>query len=147
MGSERVRQSLRRQGLCPVYKRTYRVTTDSSHHSPIAPNTLDRRFYGWSPNRAWVADLTYIATAQGWLYLAIIMELASRRIVGRSMSPRMKADLVCQALRLAYGQRRPPVGWILHSDQGSQYANRAYRKLAADFGMQLFMGRRGQCFG
>lgn len=142
MGSERVRQSLRRQGLRPVYKRPYRVTTDSSHHLPVAPNTLDRRFDGWLPNRAWVADLIYIATAKGCLYLAVIMDLASRRIVGWSMSERMKAELVCQALRSAYGQRRPHAGLILHSDQGSQYASRAYRRLAADFGMQISMSRR-----
>jgi transposase InsO family protein len=146
VGSERVRQSLRRQGLRPVYKRPYRVTTDSSHHLPVAPNTLDRRFDGWLPNRAWVADLTYIATAEGWLYLAVIMDLASRRIVGWSMSSRMKADLVCQALRSAYGRLRPPVGLILHSDRGSQYASRAYRILAADFGMVVSMSRKGNCW-
>jgi putative transposase len=120
VGSERVRQSLRRQGLRPVYKRPYRVTTDSSHSLPVALNTLDRRFDNWLPNRAWVADLTYIATAEGWLYLAVIMDLASRRIVGWSMSERMKAGLVCEALRLAYGSRRPPDGLLLHSDRGSQ---------------------------
>lgn len=117
VGSERVRQSLRRQGLRPVYKRPYRVTTDSSHSLPVAPNTLDRRFDNWLPNRAWVADLTYIATAEGWLYLAVIMDLASRRIVGWSMSERMKAGLVCEALRFAYGSRRPPDGLLLHSDR------------------------------
>jgi putative transposase len=141
-GSERVRQSLRRQGLRPVYKRPYRVTTHSSHHLQVAPNILDRRFDDWLPNRAWVADLTYIATAQGWLYLAAIMDLASRRIVGWSMSERMIAGLVCQAIRSAYGQCRPHAGLILHSDQGSQYASRAYRSLAADFGMQVSMSRR-----
>jgi transposase InsO family protein len=113
---------------------------------PVAPNTLDRRFDGWLPNRAWVADLTYIATAEGWLYLAVIMDLASRRIVGWSMSSRMKADLVCQALRSAYGRLRPPVGLILHSDRGSQYASRAYRILAADFGMVVSMSRKGNCW-
>jgi putative transposase len=145
-GSERVRQSLRRQGLRPVYKRPYRVTTDSSHHLPVASNILNRRFDGWPPNRAWVADLTYIATAQGWLYLAVTMDLASRRIVGWSMSEWMKADLVCQALRSAYGQCRPPVGLILHSDQGSQYASYAYRRPAADFGMQTSMSRRANAW-
>jgi putative transposase len=128
--------------LHPIYKRPYRVTTDSSHHLPVAPVILDRRFDGWPPYRAWVADLTYIATVQGWLYLAVIMDLASRRIVGWSMSSRMKADLVCQALRSAYGQRRSTAGLILHSDQGSQYASRAYRRLAADFGMPISMNRR-----
>lgn len=146
VSNERVRQSLRRQGLRPVYKRPYRLTTDSSHHLPVAPNTLDRRFVGWLPNLAWVADLTYIATAEGWLYLAVIMDLASRRIVGWSMPERMKAELVCQALRSAYGQRRPHAGLILHSDQGSQYASRAYRRLAADFGIEFSMSRRANAW-
>jgi putative transposase len=109
---------------------------------PLAPNTLDRRFDGWLPNRVWVADLTYIATAQWWLYLAINRDLASRRIVGWSMSERMGANLMCQALRSAYGQCRPPSGLILHREQGSQYASRAYRGLAADLGMQVSMSRR-----
>jgi transposase InsO family protein len=89
-----------------------------------------------------VADLTFIATAQGWLHLAAIMNLASRRIVSWSMSERMKAGLVCQALRSAYGLRRPTADLILHSDQGRQYASRAYRRLAADFGMRVSMSRR-----
>ena len=97
VGHERVRHSLKRQGLRPVYKRPYRVTTDSAHHKPIAPNVLDRRFDGWRINQAWVADITYIDTDEGWLYLACVMDLASRRIVGWSMSDRIKADLVCQA--------------------------------------------------
>ena len=98
------------------------------------------------PHHAWMADLTYIATAQGWLYLAVIMDLASRRIVGWSMSERMKAGLVCQALRSAYGQCRPLAGLILHSDQGSQYASRAYRSLATDFGIQVSMSRRANAW-
>jgi putative transposase len=140
-GRPRIVQALRQQGLRPVYKRPYRVTTHSSHHPPVAPNILDRHFDSWLPNRVWLADLTYIATAQGWLYLAIIMDLASRRIVSWSMSERMKAGLVCQALRSAYGQCRPPVGLILHSDRGSQYASGAYRRLTAEFGMQVSMSR------
>jgi transposase InsO family protein len=101
VGHERVRNSLKRQDLRPVYKRPYRVTTDSAHHKPIAPNVLDRRVDGWRVNQAWVADITYVATNQGWLYLACVMDLASRRIVGWSMSERIQADLVCQALKSA----------------------------------------------
>jgi len=93
-----------------------------------------------------VADLTYIATAEGWLYLAVIMDLASRRIVGWSMSERMKACLVCEALRFAYGSRRQPAGLLLHSDRGSQYASYDYRTLAADFGMQMSMSRRANAW-
>ena len=96
-----MRRSLKRQGLRPVYKRAYVVTTDSAHRLPVAPNLLDRRFGGWQLNRACVADITYVATGEGWLYLAVVMDLASRRIVGWSMSDAIDAKLVCAALRSA----------------------------------------------
>jgi len=146
VGHERVRRSLQRQGLRPVYKRPYRVTTNSSHHKMIAPNLLDRRFDCWQTNQAWVCDVTYVGTAQGWLYLATVMDLASRRIVGWSMSDRMKADLVCDALRSAYWRRKPPPGLIVHSDRGSQYASDRYRQLIADFRMVQSMSRRANCW-
>ena len=143
---ERVRNSLKRQDLRPVYKRPYRVTTDSAHDKPIAPNVLDRRFDGWAVNQAWVADITYIATGEGWLYLAVIMDLASRRIVGWSMSERIKADLVCQALKSAYWRRKPAAGLIMHSDRGSQYASDTHRQLIKDYGMIQSMSRRANCW-
>ena len=143
---ERVRNSLKRQDLRPVYKRPYRVTTDSAHDKPIAPNVLDRRFDGWRVNQAWVADITYIATGEGWLYLAVIMDLASRRIVGWSMSERIKADLVCQALKSAYWRRKPSAGLIMHSDRGSQYASDPHRQLIKDYGMIQSMSRRANCW-
>ena len=146
IGSERVRQSLKRQGLRPVYKRRYRLTTDSDHRKPVAPHVLNRRFEGWQPNQAWVADVTYIATAEGWLYLACIMDLASRRIVGWSMSERIKADLVCEALKMAYWRRKPAAGLIMHSDRGSQYASAAHRALLKDYKMIQSMSRRGNCW-
>ena len=146
VGHERVRQSLKRQTLSPVYKRPYRVTTDSAHHKPIAPNLLDRRFDGWQVNQAWVADITYICTAEGWLYLACIMDLACRKIVGWSMSDRMKADLVCQALKSAYWKRKPPAGLLMHSDRGSQYASDEHRQLVKDYRMIQSMSRRGSCW-
>ena len=143
---ERVRNSLKRQDLRPVYKRPYRVTTDSAHNKPIAPNVLDRRFDGWCVNRAWVADITYIATGEGWLYLACVMDLASRRIVGWSMSERIKADLVCEALKSAYWRRKPSAGLIMHSDRGSQYASDTHRQLIKDYGMIQSMSRRANCW-
>ena len=146
VGHERVRKSLRRQGLRTLYKRPYRVTTDSNHAKPIAANVLDRRFDGWTVNRAWVADITYVATAEGWLYLAAVMDLASRRIVGWSMSDRIKADLVCEALRSAYWRRKPTAGLIMHTDRGSQYASDRYRGLIKDFGMIQSMSRRANCW-
>jgi putative transposase len=135
VGHERVRKSLKRQTLSPVYKRPYRVTTDSAHRKPIAPNLLDRRFDGWQVNQAWLADITYIATAEGWLYLACIMDLASRRIVGWSMS-----------LKSAYWKRKPPVGLIMHSDRGSQYASDEHRRLIKDYRMIQSMSRRANCW-
>ena len=146
VGHERVRNSLKRLGLHPVYKKPYRVTTDSSHNKPVAPNILDRRFNGWSVNRAWVGDITYVATAEGWLYLACVMDLASRRIVGWSMNERIKADLVCQALTSAYWQRKPAAGLIMHSDRGSQYASDQHRQLINDYGMIQSMSRKANCW-
>jgi transposase InsO family protein len=146
VGHERVRNSLKRQDLRPVYKRPYRVTTDSAHHKPIAPNVLDRRVDGWRVNQAWVADITYVATNQGWLYLACVMDLASRRIVGWSMSERITAELVCQALRSAYWQRKPAAGLIMHSDRGSQYASASHRQLIKDYRMIQPMSRRANCW-
>jgi len=146
VGHERVRNSLKRQDLRPTYKRPYRVTTDSVHKKAIASNVLSRRFEGWQVNHAWTADITYIATAEGWLYLACIMDLASRRIVGWSMSDRMKGDLVCQALKSAYWKRKPPAGLIMHSDRGSQYASDEHRRLIKGYRMIQSMSRRANCW-
>jgi putative transposase len=146
VGHERVRKSLVRQGLRPIYKRPYRVTTDSNHRKQVAPNVLDRRFDGWPINRAWVGDITYIATDEGWLYLAAVMDLGSRRIVGWSMSDRMKSELVCDALKSAYWRRKPATGLLMHTDRGSQYASDAHRKLIKDYEMVQSMSRRGNCW-
>jgi len=146
VGHERVRKSLVRQGLRPLYRRPYRVTTDSNHRKPVAENILDRRFDGWPINRAWVADITYVSTAQGWLYLAAVMDLASRRIVGWSMSERMKAGLVCDALKSAYWRRKPAAGLLLHTDRGSQYASDSHRRLIKDYEMVQSMSRRANCW-
>ncbi|KGH16300.1 hypothetical protein P608_06965, partial [Comamonas thiooxydans] len=94
------------------------VTTDSGHRLPVAANILERRFDGWQPNQAWVGDISYVATGEGWLYLAVVMDLASRRIVGWSMSASIDAKLVCGALRSAYWQRKPKAGLLVHTDRG-----------------------------
>ncbi len=146
VGPERVRRSLQRQALRPAYKRPYRVTTESNHRQPVAPNVLGRRFDGWNINRAWVSDITYISTLEGWLYLAIVMDLASRRVVGWSMSARLHAELVCHALQAAYWRRKPGPGLIMHSDRGSQYASVRHRKLIADFRMLQSMSRNANCW-
>lgn len=146
VGAERVRRSLRRQGLLPVYRRGYVVTTDSDHPLPVAANLLDRRFDGWSTNRAWVGDITYVPTAEGWLYLAAVMDLASRRIVGWSMSDTIDAKLVCAALRSALWQRKPAVGLLVHTDRGSQYASREYRQLTQQFAVTMSMSRKANAW-
>ena len=135
---------VRRCGRSTVNR--YRVTTDSAHTKPIAANVLNRCFAGWQINRAWVADLTYIRTDEGWLYLACILDLGSRRVVGWSMSARMKAHLVCDALKMAYWRRKPPPGLIMHSDRGVQYAADEHRKLIAQYGMVQSMSRKGNCW-
>lgn len=145
-GHERVRQSLLRQDLRPVYKRPYLVTTDSDHGLPLAPNILDRRFDGRVPDRAWVADITNLRTDEGWLYLACVMDLGSRRIVGWSLADHMRASLVCDALTSAYWSRKPETGLIMHSDRGSQYASEAHRRLLDEYGMVQSMSRRGNCW-
>ena len=146
VGHERVRQSLLRQGLKPVYKHPYLVTTDSDHDRPVAPNVLARRFDGWLPDRAWVADITYLRTDEGWLYLACVMDLGSRRIVGWSMRDHMRASLVCDALTSAYWSRRPEAGLVMHTDRGSKYASEVYCRLLDEYGMVQSMSRRGSCW-
>jgi putative transposase len=136
VGAERLRRSVQLQGLRPVYKRPYRMTTDSAHILPVAPNVLDRRFDGWHQNQVWVSDITFLATVEGRLYPAAILDLASRRIVGWSMSERLQSDLVCQALRSASWQRKPATGLIFHSDQFARYCSHEYRASVAQFGMQ-----------
>jgi putative transposase len=102
-----------------VYRRPFRVTTDSNHRKPVANNLLNRRFHGWRINQAWVSDITYIATLVGWLDLACVMDLGSRRIVGWSMSDRIQAQLVGDPLKSADWRRKPAFGPLLHSDRGS----------------------------
>ncbi|VTY38389.1 Integrase core domain protein [Xylophilus ampelinus] len=122
------------------------VTTDSAHRLPVAPNLLDRRFDGWQSDRAWVADITYVPTGEGWLYLAAVMDLASRRIVGWSMSEALDATLVCTALKSAWWQRKPARGLLVHTDRGSQYASGRYRALAADLDITMSMSRKANAW-
>jgi putative transposase len=143
VGQERVRRLMALHGLRSVYKRPYRTTTQSAHDKPVAPNLVDRQFSVQRSNRIWIADISYIATAEGWLYLAAVLDLGSRRVVGWSMAARMPAKLVCDALAMAYFRRRPRRGLIAHSDRGVQYASAAYRRDLAKYGMQQSMSRKG----
>jgi len=120
IGRYRVRTLMREAGLRTSWKRKFVSTTDSRHTLPVAANVLDRQFDVDEPNRAWVSDITYIRTAQGWLYLAVVLDLFSRKVVGWSMAPTMPTGLVMSALTMALQQRRPARGLVLHSDRGSQ---------------------------
>jgi len=142
----RVRALMKSNGLRPIWKRKFIHTTDSKHTLPIADNVLDRQFAPGEANRAWVADITYIRTRSGWLYLAAVLDLYSRKIVGWAMAPTMPAELVCAALQMAIAQRRPPAGLIVHSDRGSQYASELHRALLTRHGLLVSMSRKGNCW-
>jgi transposase InsO family protein len=146
IGRYKVRRSMRHANLKPVWKRKFVHTTDSKHDLPVAPNVLARQFNPAAPNVAYVSDITYIRTGAGWLYLAIVLDLFSRKVVGWAMAPSMPAGLVCDALRMAIQQRRPSAGLIVHSDRGSQYASAQYQTLLAEKGFVCSMSRKGNCW-
>jgi transposase InsO family protein len=126
VGKERVRVLMQRHGIKAKTKRKYVVTTDSKHHFPVAPDLVQRRFNPPEPNQVWSGDITYLSTDEGWLYLAGVLDLHSRQLVGWSMKPNMQADLVKDALAMAWFRRRPAPGLIFHSDRGSQYCNHEF---------------------
>jgi putative transposase len=146
LGRYRTRTLMREAGLRTTWKRKFVSTTDSKHTLPVAGNVLDRRFDVAQPNRAWTSDITYIRTAQGWLYLAVVLDLHSRRVVGWSMAPTMPTDLVVSALLMALQQRRPPPGLLLHSDRGAQYASAEYQALLTRHQIICSMSRKGNCW-
>lgn len=127
-------------------KRKFKVTTDSNHNKPIAPNLLEREFSVATPNTAYVGDITYIRTREGWLYLAVVIDLFSRAVVGWSMDSRMTSSLVNSALLMAIWKRKPEKGLIFHSDRGSQYACDSYRAILNDHGVKASMSRKGDCW-
>lgn len=128
------------------YKKKYKATTNSEHNKPLYENELEQNFAVDKPNQAFIGDITYIWTAEGWLYLATVIDLYSRKIVGWSMGSRMKAELVCDALTMAIWQRNPDKGLIVHSDQGVQYASHQYRKLLKNNGFIGSMSKKGCCW-
>jgi putative transposase len=150
VGKKRVARLMRADGLAgqPPKRRGVR-TTDSTHGYPVAPNVLARQFDVngiRALDRVWVSDLTYVPTRQGWLYLATVLDLASRRVVGWAMRETLDAELALDALQMAITARRPPVGLVLHTDRGSQYAGVDYRALLARHGMVASMSRKGDCW-
>jgi transposase InsO family protein len=143
---ERVERLMRECGIHARHKRRYKVTTDSRHGLPVAPNRLDRNFTPAAPNQVWTSDITYLWTDEGWLYLAIVLDLFNREVVGWSLKPRMKADLVTDALTMAWFRKRPAAGLLHHSDRGSQYASDAFQDKLKAYGMTCSMSRKGNCW-
>lgn len=142
----RIKRLMRKNHIRPKTKRKFVVTTQSKHNQPVHQNYLNRAFYAERPNQRWASDITYIPTVEGWLYLSVIMDLFSRKIIGWSMSNRMKDDLVLNALRMALFQRKVPTNLLLHSDRGSQYASHHVQKMLRDYGIQCSMSRKGNCW-
>ena len=161
-GSPRVHKALRQSGIgCGLHRvarlmqendiiakpsRKFKVTTDSNHAHPVAPNILGRDFEAEHPNQKWVADNTYILTGQGWLYLAVVLDLFNRMVVGWSMKPRMTKELVCDALRMAIATRLPFQGLLAHSDRDCQYVSIDHQKMLSAFGISCSMSRKANCW-
>ena len=142
----KARQLMREADVQVRHRKKYKVTTDSNHRQPVFENLLSRQFDVPNPDQVYASDVTYIWTREGWLYLAVVIDLFSRKVVGWSMSTRMKAQLVCDALRMAVWRRRPQAGLIHHSDRGSQYASKPFRQLLKAHGFRGSMSRKGDCW-
>ena len=145
-GVKRVARVMRAEGLRAKTTRRFRVTTQSDHAHPVAPNVLARRFDEARPDRVWVSDITYLRTREGWLYLAVVLDLATRAVVGWAMRHTLERGLTLDALDMAVRRRRPAPGGLHHADRGSQYACRDYRARLAAHGMTCSMSRRGDCW-
>lgn len=143
---QRVERLMQENGIRAKHKRRFKVTTDSKHNLPVAPNLLERNFTPTAPNQVWTSDITYLWTDEGWLYLAITMDLFNREVVGWSLKPRMTADIVTDALTMAWFRRKPAAGLIHHSDRGSQYASEAFQAKLKAYGMTCSMSRKGNCW-
>ena len=146
MGRHRVRTLMRANRLRPVWRRKFVHTTDSRHTLPVSPNVLARQFEQSKRDQAWVCDITYIRTRSGWLYVAAVLDLHSRKSVGWAMAPEMPATLVCAALQMAIAQRNPAQGLLVHSDRGTQYASNAHQALLKNHGLVGSMSRKGNCW-
>ncbi len=145
-GRKRVERLMREAGIQAIQKRKFRVTTDSNHNLPVAENILNRNFDAGAPNMLWATDITYVNTDEGWLYLATVMDLYSRKIVGYSLQPYITRELVIEAMKMAINNRHPGRGLIAHSDRGSQYASYDYQRLLWQNGIICSMSRKGNCW-
>ena len=145
-GKNRVARVMRDNGIRARHKRKFRATTDSKHSNPVAENLLARQFTVEAPGQAWVSDITYVWTREGWLYLAVVIDLFNRMVVGWSMGNRITQEMTISALKMALWKRKPGRGLLHHSDRGSQYTSKAYRKLLDAHGMICSMSRAGDCW-
>jgi transposase InsO family protein len=143
---KRIERLMRQHGIRARGVRRFRRTTEVSSSLPVAPNRLNQEFDTNAANQVWTADITYLDTAEGWLYLATVVDLYSRRVVGWAMAEHMEARLVCDAVQMAFTQRQPKDGLLHHSDRGRQYASAEYQALLAAHGVQCSMSRRGNCY-
>ena len=146
VGQRRVGRLMRQNGIQVVRTRKFKATTDSDHIFNIAPNLLQQDFKASGPNQKWAGDITYVWTREGWIYLAVIIDLFSRRVVGWAISNRMKQDLALRALNMAIALRGPPPGCIHHTDRGSQYCAHDYQKLLRKHGFKVSMSGKGNCY-
>lgn len=146
ISENRVARLMQANGIRAKTVRKWRATTDSAHKLPVAANTLDRQFAVTVPNRVWAGDITYVWTAEGWLYLAVVLDLYSRAVIGWAMGPRLTAGLAADALTMALWRRKPAKGVLHHSDRGVQYAAADYQRLLADAGIACSMSRQGNCW-
>lgn len=146
VNKKRVARIMKANGLRAKAARKYKATTNSNHNLPVAPNLLEQNFEAAQANKKWVSDITYIWTDEGWLYLAVVLDLYSRSVVGWAMNERMTAKLVCDALTMALFRRGKPKGVIVHSDRGSQYCSADYQKLLGKYGLICSMSKRGDCY-
>jgi len=148
VGKERVQKLMQLHGIRAKGKRRFKVTTDSNHDLPISPNLLNREFIVAEPDKVWAGDITYIATDEGWLFLAVVIDLFSRQVVGWALRQDMTRDIVIDALRMAWFKRHPSkqAGLIFHSDRGSQYASHDFREVLKEYGITSSMSRRGNCW-
>ncbi|UWQ55439.1 IS3 family transposase [Leisingera caerulea] len=146
VGHRRVGRLMRQNGISVKRSKRFKATTDSNHSFNIAPNLLDRDFSADHPNQKWAGDISYVWTQEGWLYLAVILDLHSRRVVGWAVSNRMKRDLAIRALKMATALRQPPEGCIHHTDRGSQYCSHDYQKILRQHGFEVSMSGKGNCY-
>jgi putative transposase len=146
VGENRIARLMRVEGIRAKTVKKWRATTDSGHTWPVVTNTLNRQFQIEQPNRVWAGDITYVWTTEGWLYLAVVLDLYSRTVIGWAMGHRLTVDLAERALTMAVANRKPTAGLLHHSDRGSQYAATSYQRLLGEHGITSSMSRKGNCW-